>query len=77
MYTDEWMIYCVLALPGVVLWYLWAFALNHPRGTQRSVRIQHEVLALREGETVVGVIDRRKGQSLFLVQDVHKSTNDG
>jgi hypothetical protein len=38
--------------------------------------MQHEAIALRSGETFIGVVERDKGPSIFIVHDATDGTND-
>ena len=76
MSADALLSLCVVALPAVVLFSLWAYTLGTHRGRPQSVRRQNNVMTLREGETFVGVIERSQGQYIFLVHDATDSTND-
>lgn len=76
MHADALMILCIVVLPAVLIWALWAYTLGTQRRRKQPVRMQNEVITLREGETFVGVIEREKGQYTFIVQDMTDSTND-
>jgi len=76
MNADALMSLCIVVLPAVLIWALWAYTLGANRRRKQSVRMQNEVITLREGETFVGVIERHKGQYTFIVHDVTDSTND-
>jgi hypothetical protein len=76
MSADVSLSVCVLMLPAVVMWFLWVYTLGTHCGRQQSVRMQHEAIALRSGETFIGVIERDKGPSIFIVHDVTDGTND-
>jgi hypothetical protein len=67
---------CGLLLPAVMTWWLRVHLRETERGRQQAVRMQTEVLALRAGETFVGVIDRRHGPAIFLVHDMTDGRND-
>jgi hypothetical protein len=60
-------------LPAVLTWWLRVPLRETERGRQQAVRMQIEVLALRAGDTVVGVIGRRHEPAIFLVHE----TTDG
>ena len=63
MSIDELLSVCGVRLPAVFMWFLWGSTLGTRRSRQQSVRMQTEVLALRAGETFVGVIDRNRWQN--------------
>lgn len=75
MNADALMSLCIVVLPVVLIWALWAYTLGTHRRRKQSVGMQNEVIALREGETFVGVIERDKGQYTFIVHDTTDSTN--
>jgi hypothetical protein len=76
MRIDELLSLCGLLLPAVMTWWLRVHLRETERGRQQSVRMQTEVLALRAGETFVGVIGRSHGPSIFLVHDTTDGRND-
>jgi hypothetical protein len=76
MNADALMSLCIVVLPAVLIWALWACTLGTQRQRKQLVHMQNEVISLREGETFVGVIEREKGQYTFIVHDVTDSTND-
>ena len=76
MNADALMNLCIVVLPAVLIWALWAYMLGAKRRRKQLVRMQNEVITLREGETFVGVIERNKGQYTFIVHDVTDSTNE-
>jgi hypothetical protein len=76
MNADALMSLCIVVLPAVLIWALWAYTLGTQRQRKQLVHMQNEVISLREGETFVGVIEREKGQYTFIVHDVTDSTND-
>jgi hypothetical protein len=55
-----------LLLPAVVMWWLHLHLREIERDKQWVVRRHTDVLTLRAGETVVGVIECDAGPSLFL-----------
>jgi hypothetical protein len=65
-----------LLLPAVLTWWLRVHLRETERGRQQAVRMQTEVLALRAGDTVVGVIDRRHEPAIFLVHDTIDGRTD-
>ncbi len=69
MGVDDVLSVCTLMLPAVVMWFLRVHLRETERDRPQSVRMQTEVIALRAGETFVGVIDRRHGPAIFLVHD--------
>ena len=76
MSADALLSVCVLMLPAVVIWFLWAYVLGRHRGRQQSVRMQQEAIALRAGETFVGVNEGDTGPSIFIVDDATDGTNN-
>jgi hypothetical protein len=66
MSIDERLHLSSLLLPAVVMWWLHVHLREGERDKQRVVRRHTDVLTLRAGETVVGVIERDPGPSLFL-----------
>jgi hypothetical protein len=76
MSVDDVLRVCPLMLPAVVRWLLWVHLRETARGRQQSVHMQTELLALRAGETVVGVIDRRHGPAIFLVHEATGGRNN-
>jgi hypothetical protein len=76
MHTDALMSLCIVVLPAALIWALWAYTLGANRRRKQSVRVQNEVITLREGETFVGVIERAKGQYTFIVHDATDNTDD-
>jgi hypothetical protein len=63
-------------LPAVVRWLLRVPLRETARGRQQAVHMQTEVLALRAGETVVGVIDRRHGPAILLGHEATEGSNN-
>jgi hypothetical protein len=76
MSADALLSVCVLMLPAVVIWFLWAYVFGRHRGRRQSVRMQQEAIALRAGETFVGVIEGDTGPSIFIVYDATDGTNN-
>jgi hypothetical protein len=76
MSADDLLNVCVVVLLGVVILLLWLSTLGPNRGRQQAVRMQTEVIALRAGETFVGVIDRSRGPAIFLVHDATDGRNN-
>jgi hypothetical protein len=76
MSIDELLHLSTLLLPAVVMWWRHVHLRETERGRQQSVHMQTEVLALRAGETVVGVIDRSQGPAVFLVHDATHGRDD-
>jgi hypothetical protein len=75
MSRDDLLSVCSLLLPAVVMWFLRVHReTEHDR--QRAVHRQIDVLTLRAGETVVGVIDRSHRPSIFLVHDTTDGRDD-
>jgi hypothetical protein len=58
------------------MWFLRIHMRETERDRQQSMRMQTEVLALRAGETFVGVIDRSHGAAIFLVHDATDGRDD-
>jgi hypothetical protein len=69
MGVDDVLRVYTLMLPAVVMWLLRVHLRETERGRLQSVHMQTELLALRAGETVVGVIDRRHGPAILLVHE--------
>jgi hypothetical protein len=68
MSRDDLLSVCSLLLPAVVRWFLRVHReTEHDR--QRAVHRQNEVLALRIGETCVGVIEDDAGYCTFIVHE--------
>ena len=57
-----------LLLPAVVMWFLRVHLREIERDKQQAVRRHTDVLTLRAGETVVGVMERDAGPSIFLTR---------
>ena len=76
MSADALLGFCVVVLLGVLILFLWVSTRGADRGRQQSVRMQTEVIALRAGETFVGVIDRSHGPAICLVDDATDGRDD-
>ena len=76
MSVDDVLSVCTLMLPAVVMWLLRVHLRETERGRQQSVHMQTEVLALRAGETVVGVIDRSHEPVILLVHEATEGRNN-
>ena len=76
MSVDDVLSVCTLMLPAVVMWWLRVHLRETERDRQRAVRRQTEVLTLRAGETVVGVIERSPGRAIFLVHRCDRRSNN-
>ena len=76
MSVEDLLSVCTLMLPAVVMWFLRVHMRVTNDGRQQSVRMQTEVIVLRPGETFVGVLDRRHGPAIFLVQDATDGRNN-
>ena len=68
MSIDELLHWSTLLLPAVVMWWLHIHLREIERDKQRVVRRHTDVLTLRDGETIVGVMERGTGPSLFLTR---------
>jgi hypothetical protein len=68
MSIDELLRLSSLLLPAVVMWWLHIHLREIERDKQRVVRRHPDVLTLRAGETVVGVMERGTEPSLFLTR---------
>jgi hypothetical protein len=66
MSIDELLHWSTLLLPAVVMGWLHVHLREIERDKQRIVRRYTDVLTLRAEETVVGVMERGTGPSLFL-----------
>ena len=66
MSIDELLHLSSLLLPAVVMWWLHIHLREIERDKQRVVRRHTDVLTLRAGETVIGVMERDAGPSIFL-----------
>jgi hypothetical protein len=76
MSVDEFLSVCGVMLPAVFMWLLGVHLRETERDRQQAVRMQTEVIALRPGETFVGVIDRSHGPAFFLVHDATNGRYD-
>ena len=76
MSIDELLRLSSLLLPAVVMWLLRVPLREIERDKQRVVRRQTDVLTLRAGETVVGVMERDAGPSLFLTRRATERPHD-
>jgi hypothetical protein len=76
MSIDELLRLSSLLLPVVVMWWLHIHLREIERDKQRVVRRQNEVLALRAGETFVGMIEDDEGDCTFIVHDGTDGRND-
>ena len=68
MRIDELLRLRPLLVPAVVMWGLHVHLRETVRDKQRVVRRHTDVLTLRAGETIVGVMERGAGPSLFLTR---------
>jgi hypothetical protein len=68
MSIDELLSLCGVLLPAVMTWLLWVHLREIERDKQRVVRRQTNLLTLRAGETIVVVMERGTGPSLFLTR---------
>ena len=59
-----------------MMWLLWVHLREIERDKQRIVRRQTHVLTLRAGETIVGVMERDAGPSLFLTRRATERPHD-
>ena len=66
MSIDELLHWSSLLLPAVVMWWLHIHLREIERDKQRVGRRHTDVLTLRARETVVGVMERGTGPSIFL-----------
>jgi hypothetical protein len=76
MSIDELLHLSSLLLPAVVMWWLHSHLREIERDKQRVVRRHTDVLMLRAGETVVGVMARDAGPSLFLTPRATERPHD-
>jgi hypothetical protein len=76
MSIDELLRLGALLLPAVVMWWLHVHLREIERDKQRVVRRHTDVLTLRAGETVVGVMERDAGPSLFLTPRATERPHD-
>jgi hypothetical protein len=76
MSTDDLLSVCVLMLSAVVAWLLWVHLREIEHDKQRVVRRQTNLLTLRAGETIVGVMERGTGSSIFLTRRVTERPHD-
>jgi len=76
MSIDELLRLSSLLLPAVVMWWLHIHLREIERDKQRVVRRQTDVLTLRAGETVVGVLERDAEPSLFLSRRATERPHD-
>jgi len=76
MRIDELLCLRSLLLPVVVMWWLHIHLREIERDKQRVVRRHTDVLTLRAGETVVGVMERDTGPSIFLTRHATERPRD-
>jgi len=76
MSIDELLRLSSLLLPAVVMWWLHIHLREIERDKQRVVRRHTDVLTLRAGETILGVMERGAGPSLFLTHAATDGRND-
>jgi hypothetical protein len=76
MSIDELLRLSSLLLPVVVMWWLHVHLREIERDKQRVVRRQTNLLTLRAGETIVGVMERGTGPSLFLTRRATERAHD-
>jgi hypothetical protein len=76
MSIDELLSLCGVLLPAVMTWLLWVHLREIERDKQRVVRRHTHVLTLRAGETVVGVMERDAGPSIFLTRRATEKPHD-
>jgi hypothetical protein len=76
MSIDELLRWSSLLLPVVVMWWLHIHLREIERDKQRVWRRHTDVLTLRAGETVVGVMERDAGPSLFLTRRATERPQD-
>jgi hypothetical protein len=76
MSIDELLRLSSLLLPAVVMWWLHIHLREIERDKQRVVRRQADVVTLRAGETVVGVLERDAGPSIFLTRRATQRPHD-
>jgi hypothetical protein len=76
MSIDELLHLSTLLLPAVVMWWLHIHLREIERDKQRVVRRHTDVLTLRDGETIVGVMERGTGPSIFLTRRATERPHD-
>ena len=76
MSIDDLLSVCSLLLPAVVMWFLRVHLRETERDRQRAVCRHIDVLTLRVGETVVGVMECDTGSSIFLTCHATDRTHD-
>ena len=76
MSIDELLSLCGLLLPAVMLWLLRVHLREIERDKQRIVRRHTDVLTLRAGETIVGVMEGDTGPSIFLTRRATERLHD-
>jgi hypothetical protein len=76
MSIDELLHLSTLLLPAVVMWWLHIHLRETERDKQRVVRSHTDVLTLRAGETIVGVMEHGTGPSLFLTRRATERPHD-
>jgi hypothetical protein len=76
MSIDDLLRLSSLLLPAVVRWWLHIHLREIERDKQRMVRRHTDVLTLRAGETVVGVMERDAEPSLFLTRRATERPHD-
>jgi hypothetical protein len=76
MSIDELLRLSSLLLPAVVMWWLHVHLRETERDRQQAVRRQTNLLTLRAGETIVGVMERGTGPSIFLTRRATERPHD-
>ena len=76
MSINELLSMCGVMLPAVFMWLLRVHLREIERDKQRVVRRHTDVLTLRAGETVVGVMERDAGPSIFLTRRATERPHD-
>ena len=76
MSIDDLLRWSTLLLPAVVMWWLHIHLREIERDKQRVGRRHTDVLTLRAGETVVRVMERDAGPSLFLTRRATERPHD-
>ena len=70
MPADLFLILCVALTPLLLILNFCVYKIGQYRGWRQSLRIQNEVVALKEGETFFGVVDQGKGHYFFIGRDI-------
>ena len=76
MSIDDLLLLSSSLLPVVMMWWLRVHLREIERDKRRIVRRHTDALTLRAGETVVGVMERDAGPSIFLTRRATERPHD-